>query len=786
MDAGSCLKAYRSEIIEKWKQQIQEALPAARGKPAYALLDSLGEFLDEVIESLQKDRNPSPAVPKSAEHHARQRATFSDYNIEQILIEYRILGRIIFDTLDKNIKLVPRERDIILDFILDGGSVAAHNFARLTSNRETQSSLTLRQTESRLKLAVECAQIGIFDWDVKSDKLYWSEELLRFWGYLPNEFSGQIQAFWDRIHPDDVDSVKIAIQDSIEKRKDFELNFRVLWPDHRVRWISGQGRATFDDKGEVSHLAGVATDITERVAAAQKQKESEELFLLASRATQDLIWDWNLRTNNIHWNESISSQFGYPQDMRDSSIEWWLDRIHPSDRDQVSQSLQIALDGGESRWSGTYQFAHSNGEYRTVTDRGFIVRDSHGKANRMVGAMQDITERERAAQRLLQVEKRSQEILQRAKDALEISESRYRAIFENAPVGIAEFDPFSRKFLRVNPKYREMLGYTSDELHQKTSSELTYPGDPQLDYNTSQQLIQGKMNEYRHEKRYVRKDGKVMWAELSISVVREPSGAPMFLIAIALDIGSRKQSEERLIRALQQLREERIVRERFVSTLTHDLRTPLTAARMSTQLASRGADNPDRVIMLTSRTLDAIDRTDRMIQDLLDVNRINAGLPLAIKPGPCDFSRLVREVCEELTATYGAEFNFQIPRELTGYWSYRDMRRTVENLGSNAAKYGDTSRPITMRLEQIDDQVELTVHNFGPPIPAKDQDHIFDTFLRAQTSSGKSKGWGLGLSLVKGVIEAHHGQIRLESTEEKGTTFTITLPIDFRNVKKAA
>ncbi|MFL5813950.1 MAG: PAS domain-containing protein [Bdellovibrionia bacterium] len=684
------------------------------------------------------------------------------------------MRKIIFETLEQEIELQIHEIDIILEFLDTGTTSAAEQYSRTMVENATRAATALKRTEERLRLALQFGKIGVFDQDMGTGELVWSDRMLELWGYGPGEFTGKVEDFYKRVHPEDLPPLKKAIQSAFERKNPFDVVHRIVWPDGSIHWVSAQGQISLDQSGSISHVAGVALEITDRIESERKLRMSEELFRLASSATQDLLWDWDIDHNRIRWNEALSLQFGYPKDLRETTLDWWVEHLHPDDLDKAKTSIHQAVETGSSRWKEEYRFKARDGHYRFIVDRGFIVRDETGKAIRMVGAMQDVTP-----------DKVAQENLLRAKEALERSEVRFRAIFENAPVGMAEVDPISRRFVRVNPKYCAMLGYTPDELLQMSTNDVTHPEDRELDIQSAFQLLHGDTGEVRHEKRYIRKDGSILWVELSVSIIRSGDGAPKMNIAVVLDISKRKEAEENLIRALQQLQDERTVRERFVFALTHDLRQPLTAAKTSTQLALRSANDPDRVTLLCAKSVDFLNRTDRMIQDLLDVSRINAGQSLAIAPSECDISQIVRDVCEELTVTYGVTFRFEVPPKLIGYWSYAELRRAIENLGSNAAKYGDTTRPITIRLLRLDSQVMLQVHNFGNPISPEDQSHLFDSFLRSKTAKGKSKGWGLGLNLVKGVAEAHHGLVRVESSTKEGTTFTVILPIDFRVMKLA-
>jgi signal transduction histidine kinase len=132
--------------------------------------------------------------------------------------------------------------------------------------------------------------------------------------------------------------------------------------------------------------------------------------------------------------------------------------------------------------------------------------------------------------------------------------------------------------------------------------------------------------------------------------------------------------------------------------------------------------------------------------------------------------------------TYGERFVIESPDQVPGYWSYNGIRRILENLIANGAKYGSPNTPITIRIELRGERVWVFVHNQGSPIPESEQLSIFEPFHRLAKAEGKGKqGWGLGLTLVRGLTEAHGGQVSVRSSATEGTTFKLDLPIDARS-----
>lgn len=175
-----------------------------------------------------------------------------------------------------------------------------------------------------------------------------------------------------------------------------------------------------------------------------------------------------------------------------------------------------------------------------------------------------------------------------------------------------------------------------------------------------------------------------------------------------------------------------------------EARNPLSAAKMSTQLVLRSLSKAASQEKLLVRVIQSLERADHMIQNLLDANRIKAGQKLSIQTFECDLKTIASDTLEDLALVHGHRFVLRSPAEVHGYWSCNGLRRVLENLCTNAVKYGSTDSPVTVVLKPEGARLLLSVHNFGPVIPKEQQATLFEPFQRATTAQDK-QGWGLDL-----------------------------------------
>jgi signal transduction histidine kinase len=249
-------------------------------------------------------------------------------------------------------------------------------------------------------------------------------------------------------------------------------------------------------------------------------------------------------------------------------------------------------------------------------------------------------------------------------------------------------------------------------------------------------------------------------------------------ISMSLLVATLRGTIRKTVAAKQEAERASASMEKVLATISHDIRNSLGVSALAVDSMQRFYDKPERLRSLIATALMGLDQTDKMIHDLLDATRSLEGAPISMQFEYCDLCEVVQKAYEELDFIHGEQFRFARPEPIMGLWNPAGIRRALENLGSNAVKYGSKGRPITITLYRNEDNAMISVHNEGNEIQEDDRAKLFDRFYRAKSSEETyTKGWGIGLAVVKDVAEAHGGSVSVESTKEAGTTFSITAPI---------
>jgi PAS domain S-box-containing protein len=359
------------------------------------------------------------------------------------------------------------------------------------------------------------------------------------------------------------------------------------------------------------------------------------------------------------------------------------------------------------------------------------------------------------------------------------------SLVENIPDMIFVKDASQLRFLRFNQAGESLLGYSRAELIGKNDYDF-FPTE-EADFFTREDrrvLAQGEIVEIPEEPIRTRLQGERILHTKKVPIY-DRKGNPKYLLGISEDITDWKNAKaerDKISQEVMRLKIEREVRSTFVSTLSHDLRTPLTAAKTCAELLLRFPEREGLRKALPGEIVKSLERADKMIRDLLDASRIQAGQLLSLTLEALDLPSFLQELLQQQSLIYGGRLVLEIKGHPSGYWSHEGLRRVLENLISNAIKYGASGGPVIIRACSEGGRALISVHNEGNALMPDEIKKLFQPYIRASDSAGaREKGWGLGLTIVQGLVAAQGGVIRVESSPGAGTTFTVDLPKDARS-----
>lgn len=374
-------------------------------------------------------------------------------------------------------------------------------------------------------------------------------------------------------------------------------------------------------------------------------------------------------------------------------------------------------------------------------------------------------------------------------EMLRASEERFRTIFNSAAVSIALADRNGR-IIDSNPAFEKMLGYSLQELRKMSFHDYTYPEDIQTNVELLNEAILGKINSYRMVKRYIRKDGTVIWASLVASVVKDADGKPSFLIATMEDITQIKRAEDIRFEK-ERLEFANRAKSEFLATMSHELRTPLNSIIGFSELLNEGmyGELNEKQAHYINNVLTSSKFLLDLINDILDLSKVEAGKIELVKekisvPGTIGETLIL---IKEKASTHNVVINPVFDPQLDVIDADKQrFKQILFNLLSNAIKFSKKEGgTVTIATKKEGDMAKISVSDTGIGIREEDLGKLFHEFCQVSPDiSNKYGGTGLGLAITRRLVELHGGSIEVESKYGEGSTFTFTLPLFSKEQEK--
>jgi PAS domain S-box-containing protein len=500
-------------------------------------------------------------------------------------------------------------------------------------------------------------------------------------------------------------------------------------------------------------LVSTITDVTEQTNAAARLKESEARFRRTFELAGSGMAHIGMDRRFIRVNRRLCDILGYRED---EMLKLTGRQIsHPDDLDIINEQ-RPALHAGEiSAVRLEKRYLRKDGAVVWVKFSMTVERDADGKPLYEIAVYDDIT-------------------VQRDTEArLKESEARFRQTFELAASGMCHV--VDGRFVRVNRSLCEILGYREKELLGRHVKDVSHPEDRDVTDADLARIRAGELDQARFEKRYLRRDGSVVWCDLAIALVRDVFGMPLYEIAVFDDITERKKSEAALQAAHEELKRSNAELEQFAYVASHDLQEPLRMVASYTQLLGRRyqakLDQDAREFM--SYIVDGATRMKQLIEDLLAYSRVGTKgqdfKPVALEAPLRRALFNLRAGIEEA----GAAVTYDPLPTVQG--DEVQLGQLLQNLVGNALKFRSNSVPrIHIGVSEKDSEYQIEVRDNGIGIEPQYFERIFMVFQRLH-NKGEYPGTGIGLAICKKVVERHGGRIWVESRAGEGSSFYFTL-----------
>ena len=607
----------------------------------------------------------------------------------------------------------------------------------------------LNESRERLEAALNASGTGTFRWDIRTSSLAWDRNLDALFGLAPNQTARSLEAFIAHVHPDDRVGVIASCERCAAEGADFEMEFRVVWPDGSIHWLLDKGKTFTDEVGCPAYMTGACVDITARKQVEDEARASQQRFRELADAMPQIVWTSKGRGGGDYFNRQWVEYTGM-------SVEEGLQRgwelVHPDDLARAVTSWNEAL-ANRQPYESEHRFRRQDGDYRWHLVRGVPVIGPDGEVERWYGTCTDIHEQKQTLTRL----RKKQEFLRVAHEA-----AAFGAFEWNIQDGTNWWSPELEAVYGLQPGTFEQT-YEAWRLR-------VHPDDlPGAEAEMRKSLESGQ---YYTDFRILRPDGAVRWMHARARIIYDAEGRPEYMVGINLDVTDRRAIEEALRQADRR-------KDEFLAMLAHELRNPLSAVSSALQVA-RLPGLPEDKRQWTNEVVDRqMGQLTRLIDDLLDVARITQGkiqlkkerlrVDVIVQRAIAAVSPLIESRRHQLTASLAS-----------GCCCDADparLEQVLVNLLTNAAKYTPPGGQIKIAVEGDDTHVRIVVADTGTGIPTAMLPHIFELFTQVDRSLERSQGGlGIGLTLVRRLVELHGGQVSVQSREGEGSTFVVTLP----------
>lgn len=499
-----------------------------------------------------------------------------------------------------------------------------------------------------------------------------------------------------------------------------------------------------DAEGAIIGIICASTDITRYRHAADELRFQYTVLETVSDAVIAVDLDGRI----LYWNPAAEALFGYTADEMLGELPH---RLFPEqDRDLFPSRFAAVMDGSTQR--GEWEAVDKRGIPRWVDMSARAIRDAAGSITGVVGVGRDVTERK----------------------LLEDEQHFLTTVLGSIHDSVIATD-LDGRITYWNRGAEDIFGYSAEEILGQTPAVL-YPdlGTGALAADLAS-IAAG--NDYQGEWRGRHKSGTEVWLDIRTTAQRDTNGTLVGFVGLGKEVTKRKHVERERERLLIRERASRRGLRQFLGLVAHDLRNPLTIISGYIQMLQRRVLplDSDGYAQAVAAVDDATSMMQRLVGDLGDAAAVGEG-HFAVQPVPVELTALVRTVVAECqTGAGGHQLLVAAPDAVHGEWDPQRLRQLLTNLVDNAIKYSPAGGEIRVTVQEEADEVVVRVQDSGVGIAEKEQQELFDLFVRGEETEDIA-GFGMGLYICRAIVDAHGGRIEVESEPGRGSTFAVTLP----------